>query len=123
MVYLYGDSSASPLKGNFIDLLRHAIDLSVDLVRAEHRMLAEDEYRRELRTRSEVDSAALLRLEEAITRAARDSAPSDATKPAARCAAIISSAVSDAVRNEIRGVQATLNDELARIDANVSREV
>ena len=123
MVYLYGDSSASPLKVNFIDLLRHAIELSVELVRAEHRMLAEEEYRRELRERSDGDATALKRLEDAIARAARDAAPAEASQPAVRCAAMIASAVTEAVKSEMRGVQATLAEELGRIDTNVKREV
>jgi hypothetical protein len=123
MPYLYGDSSASPLQENYIDLLRHAVDLSVELVRAEHRMLAEDEYRRELRERSEAESAELRALEEAVTRAARGAAPKDAARPAARCASVIAAAVADAVKGELRVVQGTLTEELARIDTNVKREV
>src|SRR5688572_30577380 len=105
MTYLYGDSTPSPLKENFIDLLRRALDLSVELVRAEHRLAAEEEQRRQVKWQAEADLVALHRLEEVVARTAREAAPAFLATPAARCAETIADAARDAVQQEIGKVE------------------
>jgi hypothetical protein len=113
--YLYGDSTPSPLSFNFVKLLRDALDCSVALLQAVEAIEAWEASGAE---REAAASAEISRLEALGAHLAQTLAThrdgGDAS-PTARCAKLIATSANDAVAAEIRRVQSTLSDELARI--------
>ena len=55
MSYLFGDSTPSPFRINFIEFLRLAVGFSVHALRVEHRVLLEQTRRIELEEETDAD--------------------------------------------------------------------
>jgi hypothetical protein len=121
MSWLFGDSSASPLETNYIELLRLAIDFAVEVVQAEERMDAARERGHRLEADADVEVAKLEALGADVAKtleASRGAAESAAT----RCAGAIERAAGDAVKSEIAQTKTTLAAEQAKLDAERAQE-
>jgi hypothetical protein len=121
MTYLFGDSTPSNLQTNFIELLRHALEASVQILRADQR-LQEGRGRRAAReTRGVRELEELDALAKTVNGVLEGVITSDAT-PASRCAAAIARAGAEAVRAERDAVKSSLNADLAATEAEAARE-
>jgi hypothetical protein len=122
MRYLYGDSSTSPLQENFIELLRDAIDLAVQLARAAERIEHGRESEQARAQAAEVELGRLEQLEGIVSRSLAGAPTGAADSPAARCASAIARSATDLVRGESEGVRARLTAERSRLDGEAGRE-
>src|SRR5262245_39812107 len=121
MPYLYGDSSASELEVNYIQLLRDAVDFSVAVLLAIHRIRRWEQSKRERRQQAENELERLAYLESRLTSLLHDQ--SGASGPAVvRAAAAIERASQAAVSSEAGAVRSALGDDVGRMDREIARE-
>lgn len=117
MSYLYGDSTASQLKSNFLEFLRDAIDFSVFVLQADARMKAGRVQIRVLGEESDAESARLERFITSVSRAVHNGEKGAADSPTAQCATRLAGLIVEAHRTSIDGIRRTLADHIARIEA------
>jgi hypothetical protein len=117
MNYLYGDSSASDLKSNFLEFLRDALDFSVFVLQADARI--EQGHRRiqELEKQADAESERLERFIASVSRAVESGEKGEPDSPTARCGARLASLIADAHRSSLDGIRQSLADAIARINA------
>lgn len=115
MTYLYGDSSRSPITIDYVDFLKHALDLMVELMVAEQRVAgnATRAVALEERAGEKLEAIAAVgdRVREALAAACGD--PEDS--PASRCANAIERAATAEVQTHVRAV----NEEVERARAEL----
>ncbi|MEM9487861.1 MAG: hypothetical protein AAGC55_01890 [Myxococcota bacterium] len=122
MTFLYGDSTASPIGFNYIDFLRQALGLCVEILLAEQRV---ELSRQRRRTIEDEIASEINRLEELGARVqqvldqARDEELSLASE---RCSAVIARAVAEAVNHEMGAVRGDVSGDLDDIAADIERE-
>ncbi len=121
MPYLYGDSSASELEVNYIQLLRDAVDFSVDVLLAIHRIRRWEQSKRERRQQAENELERLAYLETRVTALLHDQSGVSGTA-VVRAAAAIERAGSTAVATEAAAVRSALSDDISRMDREIGRE-
>ncbi len=122
MTYLFGDSTPSLLRVNFIELLRDALDFAVQVAQAADRL---DQGRERLRARKQAAEVELQRIEAidtAVQRAVAGSPTGASESAAARCAQAVSAAAAAAVKAEAEAVRARLAEDTARIDEAAARD-
>jgi hypothetical protein len=121
MIWLYGDSSTSPLEVNFIDFLRLAMDFAVEILLVEDFIGAGRERRHRLAQEGDAELARLEALGAAVHKMV-DGEARAADSAAARCAAAIARAAADCVRGEVATVKARLEADAAKLDGEAARE-
>jgi len=119
--YLYGDSSASALEVNYIQLLRDAIDFSVEVLLAIHRIRRWEDSKRERRKSAESELERLAYLEARVTSLLHDTS-GEAGASVVRAAGAIGRSASSTVAGEAAAVRSALSDDLGRIDGEIARE-
>jgi hypothetical protein len=117
MNYLYGDSTTSTLKSNFLEFLRDAIDFSVFVLQADARMKQGRVQIRVLGEESDAESGRLERFIASVSRAVHTGEKGADDSPTAHCASRLASLIIDAHRSSLDGIRQTLSDAIARIEA------
>jgi hypothetical protein len=122
MSYLYGDSTPSPLKSNFIQFLTEALDFSVHVLQASSRL---DALRRRILAVKEGSEAEGLRLETIRVSVANavERAPKGAPEsPTSACTKAILANVTELVEKAAAQIAATLATDVAAIQAQEAVE-
>jgi hypothetical protein len=117
MNYLYGDSSASRLKSNFLEYFRDALDCAVFVLQADAKMKAGRNQIRLLGEKAEEETARLERFITSVTQAVKTGDHGEADSPTAKCAARLEVVVADVHKGTLDGLRKTLADAIARIEA------
>ncbi|MBX3200954.1 MAG: hypothetical protein KF894_22635 [Labilithrix sp.] len=118
MNYLYGDSTTSTLKSNFLEFLRDAIDFAVFVLQADTRMKEGRVRVRVLGEESDAESGRLERFVTSVSRAVHDGEKGAAGSPTALCGDRLASLIVDAHRASIDGIRHDLSEAIARIEAD-----
>lgn len=117
MNYLYGDSTTSTLKSNFLEFLRDALDFCVFVLQADAKM---KEGRVRIRVLSEECEAEIGRLERFISTVVRAVDTGEKGKedsPTAACGARLVTLIGDAQKASIAAIRQDLSQAIARIEA------
>jgi hypothetical protein len=121
MSYLYGDSSPSPLKVNFLELLRRALDFSVHVLLSAERQKKDEARLRELERAADSTLVRLEALSE-VSKHAVEGYTKDLTDEHVKtCGGRIIRSIDDCVRRETDEIQQHLEHERAMVDQR-SRE-
>jgi len=122
--YLYGDSTPSPLKTDFIAFLRDVVDAGVTMLLCDARLSEAVQRAAKFAetTEKEIESADALIQD--VSRTVERSPIADPTSLAARCAARLLQAAVDVARSEIDAARGTVAAEKARAaqEAKTERE-
>ncbi|MDF2691752.1 MAG: hypothetical protein K0S65_135 [Labilithrix sp.] len=118
MNYLYGDSTTSTLKSNFLEFLRDAIDFSVFVLQADARMKQGRVQIRVLSEESDAESGRLERFISSVSRAVHTGEQGKPDSPTAHCASRLASLIVEAHRSSLDGIRQTLSEAIARIEAD-----
>jgi hypothetical protein len=121
--FFYGDSSASPLVTDFVDLLRRSLDCCVSVLQAEQRIARGAAARREAELRAEQEIARLRQLDVAVSRAATAAvagASPDAT--VTRCCDALLRAAGDVVTEAESDVRGAVAAEIRRVEESAAKE-
>lgn len=124
MNYLYGDSTTSTLKSNFLEFLRDAIDFSVFVLQADAKIKQGRVQIGVLREESTAETQRLERFITSVSQAVDAGEKGASDSPTAACAGRLSSLIAEAHRASENHIKQTLADAIARIDAeeNASRD-
>ncbi len=117
MNYLYGDSTASTLKENFLEFLRDTIDFCVFVLQADARIKQGRAQIRVLGDQADAESDRLDRFVMSVSRAVQSGDKGEAESPTAQCATRLGSMIVDAHRTTLDGIRQTLADAITRIEA------
>src|SRR5258706_609087 len=121
MSYLFGDSTPSPFRTNFIELLRLAIDFSVQVLHIERRVVEVRSKRAELEKAVETDRRQLQLLLSTLTDVIRrDSA--GAEPRVVQCAEDIENKAVQAVEAGLHAIAATLAIDVGEMDKTIAKE-
>lgn len=121
MAYLYGDSTESALELNYIDFLRDALEFSVEVLVADHRVTTLQDGSDERKRQVEVEIGLLRTLSENVVQAL--SAPVGGPQTAAhRTSAQIRQAADDLIKRAAAGLKQGLADHLSGVGSQVQRE-
>lgn len=118
MNYLYGDSTTSTLKSNFLEFLRDAIDFSVFVLQADAKIKQGRAQIRVLGEESDAESARLERFVTSVSRAVHNGEKGEPDSPTARCADRLAALIVDAHRVSLDGIRQTLSNAIAQIEAD-----
>src|SRR6187549_112438 len=117
MNYLYGDSTASQLKANFLEFLRDALEFCVFVLQADERIQRGREQIRRLGEQTEAETARLDRFIGNVSRAVHSGDKGDLDSPTAHCGARVAALIADAHRTTLESIRQSLAESVARIDA------
>ncbi len=117
MNYLYGDSTTSPLKSNFLEFLRDAIDFSVFALQADERIRLGGERTRALNAEAEAELQRLDRFVGVVSRAIDEGEKGAGDSPTSRCAARLTVMVTEAQHATTEDVRQRLKEAIAHVDA------
>jgi len=121
MSYLFGDSTPSPFRTNFIEFLRLAIDFSVQVLGVERRVVAARSKRAELEQAVETDRRRLQLLLSTLTDVIRRDS-SGAEPRVLQCAEDIENKAVQAVEAGLQAIAATLALDVREFDETIKRE-
>ena len=122
MSYLFGDSSPSDLRIDYIELLRDALDFSAQLLLADERMQKGATRVEEARRAGEAEVARLQALGGVVSRAVEGADVGAAESATAQCAHDLLLRASETVRAAGDRVQQQVNAEAARVDDEARRD-
>src|SRR5262245_64509002 len=108
MAYLFGDSSPSTLRTNFLEFLRDALDFSVYVLLADTRIRRGREQMEALRRQAVVDLDQLDGFGRAVALTIVDSPKGSAESPAQACAVRLESLAAECVRTHMVTVRERL---------------
>jgi hypothetical protein len=121
MSYLFGDSTASPFRINFVEFMRLALGFASHVLRVERRVLAERARSRTLEGAVETDRRRLQQLLATLTDVVRRD--SDGAEPrVARCAENIEEKAVQLVEAGLQTLTATLTKDLVGIEQIIKLE-
>ena len=120
MNYLYGDSTPSQLKSNFLEVLRDALDFCVFVLQSDATIKQGKADIRALSEEADAESARLDRFIKGVSLAVDHGEKGQPDSPTARCGQRIYSLIADQYRSSLEGIRQTLSDGIARIDADES---
>jgi hypothetical protein len=121
MSYLFGDSTPSPFRINFIEFLRLAMGFSVHVLRVERRVLTEQMKRIQLEDDTDTDRQHLDGLLSRVTKTIQDA--SAAVQPrVAEHAALIQTKAREVIELGDQALQQALTEDLAEIEQNIQLE-
>jgi hypothetical protein len=118
MNYLYGDSTTSTLKSNFLEFLRDAIDFSVFVLQADAKMKEGRVRIRELTEESEAESGRLERFISSVSRSVDEGEKGKLDSPTAACGTRLKAVIADAHRASLDGIRQNLAAAIAKIEAD-----
>ncbi len=118
MSFLYGDSTPSTLRSNFLEFLRDAIDFAVFVLDADERIKRGHAKARALREESDEELRRLDGFIDTVARSIQGAEKGKPESPTAHCATRLMGLVGDAHRSATTGIKQSLADEIARIDAD-----
>ena len=121
MSYLFGDSTPSPFRINFIEFLRLAVGFSVHALRVEHRVLLEQTRRIALEEENDADGQRLERLLGRVTNTIEDASGGVQPRVAA-CAAEIQDKAREVVVAGLEAMRQSLTQNIAEIAQNIKLE-
>jgi hypothetical protein len=122
MGYLYGDSSPSPLKTNFLELLRQALDFQVHVLLSTERRAHEDERIKLLRRECEVTRVRLEALGEVATQAVEKYLATTEDARVRDCGAQIDRSVAQNLAAANAEIESMLSTEMTRRDERAHQE-
>ena len=117
MDYLYGDSSPSPLKSNFLEFLRDALDFCSHVLEADNRIAKTKEDIRRLRADADAEMERLDTFVQTVTRTIETAPKGTADSPTARCAETLAGLAADTLRTSLGDVRARLAEAVAQAEA------
>jgi hypothetical protein len=120
MNYLYGDSTTSQLKSNFLEFLRDALDFCVFVLQADAKMKAGRVQIRVLGEEADAESQRLERFVNAVQGTVTTAEKGDSTSPTARCGERLSQLIVQTHQQSLAGIKQTLAEAVARIEAEES---
>jgi hypothetical protein len=121
LAYLYGDSTESALELNYIEFLRDALEFSVEVLVADHRITSLQDGTDERKRQIEVELGLLRTLSENVVQAL--SAPVGGPQTAAhRTAAQIRQSAEDLIKRSAGNLKQSLSDNLGSVQAQIQRE-
>src|SRR5262245_12911899 len=116
MEYLYGDSTPSPLKANFLEFIRDALDFCVFVLVADERIKEARAKGGAASDAAEVEKRRLERFASALARAIESAEQGAPASPTAQLAAKITSALAREQESTTLAVDQHLAHEMARIE-------
>jgi hypothetical protein len=122
MNYLYGDSTPSPLKSNFLEFLRDALDFMVFAVQADERVKQTREHISTLRTEADEEMARLDAFVALVTRTIEEAPKGGPNSPTAKLASDLVTASANTLQATSRMVREKLTADIARADAQEAAE-
>jgi hypothetical protein len=122
MSYLYGDSTASSLEVNYIDLVREVVGFCAEALGCELRV-AQGRVRLAAMEQSAAADGERLRRVEGLVAGALQEQVKAGESAEGRCAAMIVRAAADAVAAELTAARAAIDAEAARCTAEATREL
>jgi hypothetical protein len=120
--FLYGDATPSPLRSDFIALLRDAVDYAVDVLGADARMASAAGDVARLAAETENEIAAADELATDVARALDGPSLRAPASLAGRCAARLQRQTHELVRSEADAARESVGAERARLAQMMSRE-
>jgi len=121
MSYLFGDSTASPFRINFVEFLRLAMGFSAHVLRVERRVLAERSRRTTLEGGVETERRRLQQLLATLTDVVRRESAGAAPR-VSRCAEDIEEKALQLVQAGLQTLTETLAKDLADVEQNIKLE-
>ncbi len=120
--YLFGDSTPSTLRTNFLEFVRDALDFSVFVVQADARIQDVEQRIANLRKEADAEMDRLDVFVSAVTRAINETPKGGANSPTSRCAEHLTTLASEALRTSLNGVRQKLAGEIAEAEAEIAME-
>jgi hypothetical protein len=118
MSYLFGDSSPSPFRINFVEFLRLAMGFSVHVLRVERHVLMEQSRRIQLEDETDTDQHRLEQLLDRVTKTV-DDASQDGPPRVGDYAASIKGKAREVVESGLLAMQEALAEDRAEIAQNI----
>jgi hypothetical protein len=118
MSYLFGDSTPSPFRINFIEFLRLAMGFSVHVLRVEHQVLIEQTRRIQLEDETDVDRNRLEQLLDRVTKTVDDAA-SNVQPRVADYAVVMKARAREVVESGLQGLQEALARDISEIEQSI----
>src|SRR5215469_16742500 len=122
MNYLYGDSTPSTLRSNFLEFLRDAIDFAVFTLEADLRIRRGRDHMEALRREADAESERLRVFVGAVTHAITEAPKGDPAKPTAECATQLTTRCEQALETYLEAVRAKLASDIADAEAKEAAE-
>src|SRR5262245_25355737 len=122
MTYLFGDSSPSTLRANFLEFLRDALDFSVYVLLADTRIRRGRERMEALRRQAVVDLDQLDVFGKAVALTIAESPKGPADSPAQHCAVRLDGVAAECVRAYMVNVRERLAADIAQAEAAEAAE-
>jgi hypothetical protein len=118
MSYLFGDSTPSPFRINFIEFLRLAMGFSVHVLRVEHHVLMEQTRRIQLEDETDVDRHRLEQLIERVSKTV-DEATTDVQPRVADYAVVMKARAREVVESGLQALQEALAEDISEIEQSI----
>ena len=122
MSYLYGDSSPTTLRHNFLEFLRDALDFCVYVLQADARIQEGRAHMEELRRQADLEMGQLEAFGDAVTATIEKTPKGAADSPTVACAERLTTMTADAVRSSVQGVRDRLAADIRQAEAEESVE-
>src|SRR6516225_9962398 len=120
MGYLYGDSSACPLQGDFIEFLRETLDFCVRCLGADARLSEQRERVATLQRQSEATIGRLDKLANAVATAVQRATVEEMDAAVESCGSSINRTAAELVRAEAARIKSTLVGETSKVEAQAT---
>src|SRR5215831_15621281 len=120
MGFLYGDSSACPLQGDFIEFLRETLDFCVRCLNADTRLTEQRERVATLQREGEATIGRLDKLAAAVATAVQHTTVEDMDAAVESCGASINRTAAELVRVEAARVKSTVVGEVSKLEAQAT---
>lgn len=117
MNYLYGDSTASQLKSNFLEFLRDALDFCVFVLQADAKIKEGRVRIRQLGEEAEAESQRLERFVSAVQGTVTTTQKGEADSPTVRCGERLTQLIAQTHQQSLEGIRRMLADAVAKIEA------
>jgi hypothetical protein len=122
MNFLYGDSTKSPLKSNFLEFLRDALDFSVAALKAEDHILQGIKRIQALGEETEAEVKRLEVFVAGVTQSMAQAPKGPPESPTAKCAAQLMSMADRVLHSSVDAVRAKLAADTAQVKAEEQSE-
>jgi hypothetical protein len=121
MSYLFGDSTQSPFRINFIEFLRLAIGFGVHVLKAEERVREERARRAKYEQGAEAEKRSLEQLLGRLSEILKDGS-AGAESRLSRCAKEIQERAQQVLEAQLAGLQVELTQDLAQMEQRIREE-
>jgi len=120
MNYLYGDSTTSQLKSNFLEFLRDALDFCVFVLQADAKMKAGRVQIRVYGEEADAESQRLERFVNAVQGTVITAQKGEPSSPTARCGERLTQLITQTHQQSLAGIKQMLAEAVAKIEAEES---